>query len=247
MTRSFLHLLGASLVGAFCFGSAFATNPVPLALLSVATEEATLELATPESLRPIATPTPVPYPDSVLEKLSDDALLTATAANAQVAQANTTAASMLAQADRDKREKRENAALHAFSQSELGRAVAKAPGVFREEVARTQTVSLLRVGEDGYVAAPESARLVRLHFGIPRKSASASAVPGTSNAPVSLALTMTMKIESSDGRTLATETFDQSASFTNSDELLGASYVVAVEKLVKAATKAAAEKAAENR
>ena len=58
---------------------------------------------------------------------------------------------------------------------------------------------------------------------------------------------VTMKVESASGETLQIETFDQSASFANSDELLGPSFAVAVEKLVKAATEAAVGKTAPGR
>ena len=242
MSRFLFRPFCAGLAAAFVSCSAFAAKPIPVALLSVATEEATLELATLESRRPVATPVPAPYPESVLKKLSGDSLRVATAVNARVARANAKAAAVLAQEDREKRETRENEALHAFSLSELGKAVSKAPGFFRYEAGRTEEMVLLRVGEDGYFEAPESARLVRLHFGVPRKSASAAEVPGTSNAPVSLSMTVTMKVESASGETLQTETFDQSASFANSDELLGAAYAVAVENLVKAATENAVGK-----
>ena len=234
--KPFLPFLCALLCQA---GSSFGAPPVPVALLSVSTAEATLDVAAPETRRPVATPVPDPYPEDVLQHLSGSALPDARAANERVAEANRKAAAIVAQADRDRRESRENAALHAFSLSELGKAVAKAPGFFREEAGKSRTISLLRAGEDGYFEAPETVRLVRLHFGSPRKSASAVEVPGTSNAPVSLSMTVTMKVESADGETLRSETFDRVRSYANSDSLLGPAYAEAVENLVRSAVEEA--------
>ncbi len=218
-------------------GLAFATPPVPVALLSVATEAATLTVATPESRRPVFTPKPLPFSDDILAKLTDYALVDAVKANAKAAEKNEKDAAIFAQRDRDLREKRENAARHEFSLSDLGKAVAKSPGFFSEAVAGTKGLSLLSSDVDGYVKAPESARLVRILFGEPRKNPVVE-TPGTSNVPVILTMKVLIKIETSDGKKLKSESFEQTEKFANPDKLLGPAYSMALEQLVKDATAA---------
>ncbi len=216
-------------------GITFGASSTPVALLSVATEAATLDVATPESRRPVFTPAPEPYLAADLEKLSDIPLARAMAANERVKKANAKSQAVFDQETKDRQEKRENAALHELSLTDLGKAVIKAPGFFRDAVSSVEELSVLPVGEDGYFNAPEDACLVRLYFNEPRKSANAAEVPGTSNVPVTLTMTVTVKIESTQGETVQTKTFDQTESYSNSDKLLGPAYAEAVERLVRAA------------
>lgn len=227
-------------------GVAFAASPTSVSLLSVSTAEATLDVATPESRRPVFVPEPEPYSAADLEKLSGLPLARAMAANDRARKANEKAKAVFEQKDRDRRKKSEDEALHEFSLTELGTAVAKAPGFFREEAASAEGLSVLRIGEDGYFVAPKDARLVRLFFDPPRKSAGAEAIPGISTVPVSLSISVTMKIESADGDTLRTETFGQTQSYSNSDKLLGPAYAEAVEGIVRSAVKEAVARVSED-
>lgn len=223
-----------------CTGAVLAA-PVQTALLSVGTEEATLYLARPESQRPVAAVLPLPYSEDFILKLEGLAQSRALATNERVATENARALEIAAQTDRDERERRHTLAEYTLSQSDLGKAVLKAPIWF--DVALTNGLDLVALSPDadGYVSAADDARLVRILFGDVRFQPQPSPVPNTSNEPVKATLPVTVKIENPAGERLSLESFEETMRFPN-DALLGPARAKSLETLVKAAVAKAATK-----
>lgn len=236
-----LAAIGAASIGA---GVAFAA-PVQTALLSVGTEEATLDLARPESQRPVAAVLPLPYSEDFILKLQDFAQSRALATNERVAAENARALEIAVQTDRDERERRHVVAEYTLSQSDLGMAVLKAPIWFDAALTNGLGLVALTPDADGYVAAADDARLVRILFGEVRFQPQPSPVPNTSNEPVKATLPVTVKIESPAGERLLLESFEETMRFPN-DALLGPARAKSLEALVKSAVAKAVSLIAEH-
>ena len=224
----------------FCTGVAFAA-PVQTALLSVGTEDTTLDLARPESQRPAAPILPLPYSEDtivLLKGLAQDRVL---AANERIAIENARAVEIAIQTDRDERERRHVRAVHDLSQSDLGKAVLKAPEWF--EVALTNGLDFIFLSPDayGYVAVADDARLVRLLFGELRFNPIPSPIPNTSNERIKVTLPVIVKVENPAGERLHLESFEETKQFSN-DALIGPARAQSLEALVHASVVTAVTK-----
>lgn len=214
---------------------ALAASAADIALLSVATDEAALELARSEAMRPIPEPQPLPYGEDFIVSLKDSAQEHALAANERIAAENGYRAALAVQRDRDVRERRETEARRVLGQSGIGQAVLEAPAFFAEAAATNRGCSVLHADADGFVAAGPDARLVRLLFGVPRFNPQPAPLPNISNEPVRVTLPVTFKVESPAGETILLEPFEQSATAANSDALLGPARGQFLARLVRAA------------
>lgn len=230
-------LLAAAALAA---GPARADAPVPVALLSVATEAGTLDVARPDTQRPAVALKPLPYAQEFVLGLKGPAQKHALEENERVAAENERAVEIALAEDRETRNRREKDARHALGQSELGKAVLRAPSMFAGAVTNGLGLAVLHADAEGFVAAaPEDARFVRLLFGEPAFRPKPEVVPGISNEPIRVALPVTLKIESTAGETLSLETFEQTATAPNSDSLIGPARAKFFESLVKSAVESA--------
>ena len=222
--------MGAAAIGA---GAALAA-PVQTALLSVGTESVTLDLARPEAQRPVVEVLPLPYSEDFIVKLGDLAQMRALAANERIAAQNARAAEIAVQADRDERNLRHDRAVYTLSQSDFGKAVLKVPAWFDFAATNGLDLVVLSPDADGYIAAAEDARLVRILFGDVQFNPTPSPVPNTSNESVKATLSVMLKIESPTGERLSLESFEETMLFPN-DALLGPARAKSMETLVKSA------------
>ncbi len=209
------------------FEIAFAAPSRPCALLSVATSAATVELARPDSQRPVLSP--LPYDLEFVLKLTGDAQLHALMANEKVQKAN---AKLLFADQVTRKEQRENAE-EKLSESPLGRAVRNVGTVFCECIPKDGTLVNLPPNADGYVPIAGDPVLVRLHFSEPKITPPIAPVPNVSNEPVKVALTVMLKVESMTGETLFLKTFEQAHQYPNPDRVIGSKYDGVIETLVK--------------
>lgn len=224
--------------------SALAASAADIALLSVATDEAALELARSETMRPVSEAQPLPYGEDFILSLEGPAQKHALEENERVTAENGYRAALAVQRGRDARERRETEARHVWEQSDIGQAVLKVPAFFAEAAAANRGCSVLHADADGFVAAGPDARLVRLLFGVPRFNPQPEPLPNTSDEPIRVTLPVTFKAESPAGDTILLETFEQSATAANSDALLGPARGRFLARLVRAAVEETVRRAA---
>ncbi len=232
--------VNAFLCAMLCTGAALAA-PVQTALLSVGTEEATLNLARSEAERPVAEVKPLPYTEEFILKLEGPAQARALAANERVAAENEKAEKDAELAYRDMLKRRHEWAMCALSRDDFGKAVLKAPAWFAVAASNGLDLVVLSPDADGFVAAAEDARLVRILFGAVRFQPQPSPLPNTSNEPVKATLSVMLKIENPAGERLLLEAFEESMRFPN-DALLGQARAQSLEALVRAAVDKAVAK-----
>lgn len=233
-----LSAVGIAAVPAFA-------DSAPVALLSVATGVATLDVARPESQRPVVVQKPLPYAESFIRGLRGPAQKHALEENERVAAENERAAEIAVVASRETRDRREAVARRALGGSDLGRAVLRVPEFFSAAATNGLGLVLLRVDGDGFVVgAPEDARLVRMFFDEPRFNPPPPPLPAISNDPIRASMSVTLKVESPSGETVLLETFEQTATARNPDALVGSARKTFLETLVKAAVSSAAARIA---
>ena len=228
------------LVAAVLFAEA--ASAAGIALLSVATGECTLELARSGKMRPVPVVQPLPYGEEFLLSLEGPAQKHALKENERVAAGNGRRAALAVQQDRDTRERRETEARHVLGQSDLGKAVLESPAIFADALATNRAFSVLRADADGFVAAADDARLVRLLFGVPRFNPLPAPLPNTSNEPNRVTLPVTVKVESPEGETILLETFEQTLTAPDSDALLGPARAAFFKRLVCAGVESAIQR-----
>lgn len=231
----------AFLCAMLCTGAAFAAAPVQTALLSVGTEEATLYLAYTEAERPVAETKPLPYTEEFILKLEGLAQAHALATNERIALENARAEETVALVSREERTRRHVIAEFTLSQSDLGKAVLKAPIWFDVAVTNGLGLVVLSPDADGFLAPADDARLVRILFGEVRFQPQPSPLPNTSSELVKATLSVVVKVENPAGERLALESFEESMRFPN-DALLGPARAQSLEALVKAAVAKAVTK-----
>ena len=237
MNRSF------PLFSATLFATAFsAVASTPVCLLSVGTEEATFDIARPESMRPKALVSESPHAESEIGKLSGPAQFFAVAENRAIAVKNEREALVAVQADRDARDRRERAALHTLSATALGRSALNARERFSVAVTNGLPFVPIHADSEGFVSAPDDAVFVRLLFGEPSFSPKPPVLPNTSDTPVKGTLPVTLKAESPRGELLLLESFEQTAVARNPDALVGAGVDKFVDYLAGEAVRTAVSK-----
>lgn len=221
---------------------AFAAEPVPVALSSVATSSATLDLARPETLRPTFIAKPLPYTEEMILKLGDSASRHAMVANERVAAENERNAAIAAQADRDEWNRRENFARHEFQKSYLGKAVLKVPEFFPLAITNGLPFATLRADSDGFVPVFPNALFIRFLFEEPRFNPEPPVLPNTSDRPIKVTLPVMLKVEDAAGETIAFEKYEQMAVAYNPDKLIGPAQGAFMEALVAKAVETAVSK-----
>ena len=135
-----IALFLAIVAGGMAAPCASAAESVPIALLSVATGSATLDLARPDTMRPVFSAKPLPYAEEFILKLGGSAAKHALVANERVAEENERNAAIAFQTDRDKWNRREDFARHELRNSLIGKAVLKVP-VFSAHQSQTAFLS----------------------------------------------------------------------------------------------------------
>lgn len=242
MNRTVLSLaLVASCAVTFALHAA---ESVPVALLSVATSSATLDLARPETMRPTFVAKPLPYSEEKILKLGDSAAKHALVANERVAAENGRAAAMALQADRDTLRRRENFARCELRKSALGNAVLKAPIAFSSAITNGLPFVVLHADADGFMPVSPNILFVRLLFEEPRFNPPPPVLPNTSDMPIKAAMSVTLKVEAADGKTVSLVKFEQAAVARNPDKLVGPAQRTFMETLVSNAVETAIAKLA---
>ena len=219
-----------------------AAASIPVCLLSVGTEDATFDIARPASLRPEALQSAPAYSGDDVAALSGPAQFHALVENRRVSAENARAAAIAVQADRDGRDRRETAALHALSATDVGRAALHARERFGAAVTNGLPFVLVHADSEGFVDAPANAVFVRLLFGEPSFSPKPPVLPNTSDTPVKVSLPVTVKAENPAGETLFFETFEQTAVARDPDALVGPGIGGFVDRLAAEAVKTAVSK-----
>lgn len=219
-----------------------AAGSVPVALLSVATGKATLDLARPESMRPVFYPKPLPYTDEMILKLGDLSARHAMLANERVAAENERNAAIVLQADRDEWSRRENLARHELRNSNLGKAVLKVPELFSTAITNGLPFVMLSADSDRFVPAIANALFVRLLFEEPRFNPPPPVLPNTSDRPINVTLPVMLKVEDAAGNAIAFEKYEQTAVASNPDHLIGPAQRTFMEALVSNAVETAVSK-----
>lgn len=218
---------------------AVAASAADIALLSVATDECTLELARSGRMRPVPVVQALPYGEEFILSLEGPAQKHALLENERVAAENGRRAALAVQQDRDTQERRETEARHVLGQSDLGKAVLGAPAFFADAVATNRGFSVSHADTDGFITAADDARLVRLLFGVPRFNPLPAPLPNTSNEPIRVTLPVTVKVESPDGDSLLLETVEQTLTAPDSDALIGPARAAFFERLVRSGVESA--------
>lgn len=240
MNRAVLRLaLVASCAVAF---AAPAAEPIPVALLSVATGSATLDLARPETMRPTFVAKPLPYSEEMILKLGDSAVRHALVANERVAAENERNAAIAIQADRDTWRRREDFARHELTKNDFGKAVLGVPEAFSSAMTNGLPFVILQADADGFVPVSPNVLFVRFLFEEPRFNPPPPALPNTSGMPIRAAMPVTLKVEAADGKTVSLGKFEQTAVARNPDILIGPSKRTFMEALVAKAVEAAVAK-----
>ena len=240
MNRTVLRLaLVASCAAVF---SAFAVESVPVALLSVATSSATMDLARPETMRPVFAAKPLPFTEEMILKLGDAAAAQALAANERVAAENERNAAIAYQTDRDQWNRRENLAYHEFLNSNLGKAVLKVPAAFSSAITNGLPFVILYADADGFMPVPPNVLFVRLLFEEPRFNPPPPFLPNTSDVPIKATLPVMLKVEDAAGNAVAVEKFEQTLIARNPDKLIGPAQQAFVDSLVAKAVETAVGK-----
>ncbi len=233
----------AALFAGLVAGAALTAHAVGFALLSVSTDEATLDFARSAVLRPAAKTRPLPYSEAFILQLSGAAQRHALEENEQVADENAYAEELVARQDAETQAAREGRARQVLGQSDLGKAVLKTADYFAEAAAGMSDVSLLNADADGFIVAPADARYVRLFFGVPQFDPLPAPLPNISNEPIHVTLPVMLKVESPSGEKLLLETFEQTATAANSNALLGPARIEFFERLLHSAVESSLRRA----
>lgn len=222
--------------------AASAAEPAPVALLSVATGSATLDLARPETMRPVFYAKPLPYTEEMIGKLGDIAARHALLANERVAAENERNAAITLQADRDEWNRREDVARNELTKSNLGKAVLRVPEAFSFAMTNGLPFVILHADADGFMPVPPNVLFVRLLFEEPRFNPPPPFLPNTSDVPIKATLPVMLKVEDAAGNAVAVEKFEQTLVARNPDKLVGPAQRTFIEALVSKAVETAVSK-----
>lgn len=219
------------------FATAISSNgePLPVALLSVATDATWLEISRPVSRRPPVAVIPLeaePWPMEQIRTMGDAAQAemirengAVRARNRQIEAENALRIQRAVSADLTDTRSRQRVARASLSRTPLGQAVLSAADTFASVCSsNADLVVLAPQGESFYLPDVDGAALVSLLFQKPEKTPPPADLPGTGCDVIRLTLPVMLKVEEPGGQVLLQKSFERELMVPNSDSLLENGY-----------------------
>ncbi len=232
-------------------------EPLPVALLSVATDAAWLEISRPESRRPPVALAPLeaePWSMEQIREMGDAAQAemirengAVRARNRQIEEENALRIQRAVSADLTDTRSRQRVARANLLQTPLGQAALSAADTFASVCSSNANLAVLAPqGESFYLPDVDGAALVSLLFQEPKKTPPPANVPGTGFDAIRLTLPVMLKVEEPDGRVRLKKSFERELVVPNTDSLLGKGYERALTRLANDAVVEVVRLLAEN-